>query len=133
MTPASFVTVAGGVALAAQRALQEDRDVARAALTVAVICATRDTARTVSGQARGVGGWRDGRYQLTILAAGVTAALQARGVSRPAEPLSEAPRCRGCFHPGPSCGDMAASWRASAHGRGLARAVPTTWPSLHRA
>ena len=58
MTPASFVTVAGGVALAAQRAPQEDRGVARAALTVVAICAARDTARTVSSQARAVGAGR---------------------------------------------------------------------------
>jgi hypothetical protein len=55
--------------------------VARAALTIVPVCATRDTARTASSQARGSGGWRDGRHQLAILAAGVTAALQARGVS----------------------------------------------------
>jgi hypothetical protein len=52
--------------------------VARAALTVVATCAARDTARTASDEARGVGGWRDGRYQLAIRAAGVTAALQAR-------------------------------------------------------
>lgn len=46
-------------------------------------------ARTASSQARGVGGWRDGRHQLAAAAAGVTAALQARGVSRPVEPLRE--------------------------------------------
>jgi hypothetical protein len=27
------------------------------------------------------GGWRDGRHQIAVLAAGVTAVLQARGVS----------------------------------------------------
>jgi len=32
------------------------------------------------------GGWRDGRHQLAVLAAGVTAALQARGVSSRSSP-----------------------------------------------
>ena len=55
-----------------------------------------------------MGGWRDGRYQLAVLAAGVTAALQAR--SQPVEPFSE---------------DAAMSWSlpSSSSGRDMAARV----------
>jgi hypothetical protein len=86
MTPASFVTVAGGVALAAQRAPQETATWRAPRSRSWRPCAARDTARTASNQARGVGGWRDGRHQLAVLAAGVTAALQARGVAGQSSP-----------------------------------------------
>jgi hypothetical protein len=53
----------------------------------------------------------------------VTAALQARGVSRPVEPFGEAPRCRGSFHRAraaatwrPPCGSRRARPRPGARG-----------------
>jgi len=46
--------------------------VTRAALTTLPPCAACDTARSAEAYARSVSGWRDGRHQLAVLAAGVT-------------------------------------------------------------